>query len=43
MFAPHEIGKALNLVVIFEHCSEARLACISFSYLKRRDMMMALE
>lgn len=43
MFAPHEIGKALSLVVIFEHCSEAHLACVSFPYLKRRDKMMALE
>lgn len=43
MFSPHEIGKALSLVVILEHCSEAHLTCVSFSYLKRREMTMALE
>lgn len=30
MFAPYEIGKALSLVVIFEHYSEAHLTCVGF-------------
>lgn len=33
MFTPHEIENAVSLVVISEHCSEAHLAGITFTYL----------